>query len=35
VLDLIPSESLRAHVETLVAGRLLTDDVGTGARSDE
>ena len=35
VMDLIPSESLRAHVETLVAGRLLTDDVGTGARSDE
>ena len=35
VLDLIPSESLRAHVDTLVAGQLLTDDDATGARSDE
>ena len=30
MLDLIPSESLRAHVETLVAGRLSTDGSGTG-----
>jgi Fe-S cluster assembly protein SufD len=30
MLDLIESESLRAHVETLVAGRLSTADCGTG-----
>jgi Fe-S cluster assembly protein SufD len=35
MLDLIESESLRAHVETLVASQLLTDDDATGARSDE
>lgn len=30
ILDLIPSESLRTHVETLVAGRLSTNGDGTG-----
>jgi Fe-S cluster assembly protein SufD len=30
MLDLIESESLRAHVETLVDGRLSTEDSGTG-----
>jgi Fe-S cluster assembly protein SufD len=30
MLDLIPSESLRTHVETLVAGRLSTAGYGTG-----
>jgi hypothetical protein len=30
MLDLIESESLRAHVETLVASRLSTDGDGTG-----
>jgi Fe-S cluster assembly protein SufD len=35
VLDLIPSESLRTHVDTLVADQLLTDHDATGARSDE
>jgi Fe-S cluster assembly protein SufD len=30
MLDLIPSESLRTHVETLVAGRLSTDSYGIG-----
>ena len=30
MLDLIPSESLRTHLETLVAGRLSTDGCGTG-----
>jgi len=30
MLDLIPSESLRTHVETLVASRLSTDGDGTG-----
>jgi Fe-S cluster assembly protein SufD len=34
VMDLIPSEALRAHVGTLVAGQLLTDGDAPGARSD-
>jgi Fe-S cluster assembly protein SufD len=35
ILDLIESESLRTHVETLVAGRLSTDSDGTGAHSGD
>jgi Fe-S cluster assembly protein SufD len=35
MLDLIPSESFRTHVETLVAGRLSTNGDGTGAYSGE